>query len=921
MRLNYVLFVAMLSGTFGLAGCVSESAESLLASAKSQIERKDSSAAIIQLKNALQKDPSLAEARALLGKTLLESGDFTGADVELKKAQELGYDPDQVIPLLGKAMLAKGQADKVLAQFGNLNLGTPAAQADLNVVLATAYLTQGKREETNAAINVALQMDPTHIGAQLLRVRMLASGKDIKGASSAINQVIADAPENSEARQLKGEILNFEGQYEAALVAFKEALERDKKNIAAHNSILLILMAKPDIPAAEAQLKELAVAFPKNPLITYFGALIALEKGDIALANERAQQLLKQSPENVRALQLAGIIELRKGAVIQAEANLAKALQLAPDQERVRLLLAQTYLRAGDSARAIKVLQPLISSDESRWEAIALMAQAQLMAGDPTKAERYFSQAAKLNPGDTRSRTALALRHMAGGRVEQGFDELNAIAESDTGATADLALVSAYLRKQDYERALLAIEKLEKKQPKLPLATNLRAKTELQRGRRDQARAAFEASLKIDPSYVPSASGLAAMDLEDGKVEIARQRFEAMLTANPRNVKAGMALLALNAQTGMAKEDLLASVEKLIKANPSEVAPRGAQVSLHIERKDFKAALSAAQNGLAAIPDSIEMLDFLGRAQYLAGEFNQAASTYNKTATMQPNSPVPLMRLSEVYVAQKDFMSAAQSLKKALTINPDYLPAQRALIDVEVSSGRIKSAIGVAKSIQAQSGNEVVGLALEGELESKQRNWAAAAKAYRSALDKKASSELAMKLHRVLSVAGQPEEAARFERLWVKQHPKDAVFAYYLGDFYLANKDYEIAKHHYETVLKLAPNNAPALNNLAWLLSRSKDPAALNLALKATQLAPKEPAFMDTLAKIYASNGQLPKAIEIQKAAVAAGPNIAAHRMQLARYYMAANQKDLAKLELNQLAALGDSFRGHAEVRTMLASL
>jgi len=210
---------------------------------------------------------------------------------------------------------------------------------------------------------------------------------------------------------------------------------------------------------------------------------------------------------------------------------------------------------------------------------------------------------------------------------------------------------------------------------------------------------------------------------------------------------------------------------------------------------------------------------------------------------------------------------------------------------------------------------------LEGDLEASQRHWAAAAKAYRSALDKNPSTDLAIKLHRISLTAGQFDEALQFERIWVRRYPKDAIFIYHLGDVALGQKNFELARQRYEAVLSFAPENAAALNNLAWLLNRSKDATALNYALKATQLKPKEPAFMDTLAEIYAEKGQLPKAVEIQKAAVAASVDNDFYRLKLARYYLKVGQKDLAKLELDRLAVLGDSFRGQAEVRAMLSSL
>ena len=50
--------------------------DALLSSAKDYLAKNDRKAAVIQLKNALEKRPDFAEARFLLGQTLLGAGDI-----------------------------------------------------------------------------------------------------------------------------------------------------------------------------------------------------------------------------------------------------------------------------------------------------------------------------------------------------------------------------------------------------------------------------------------------------------------------------------------------------------------------------------------------------------------------------------------------------------------------------------------------------------------------------------------------------------------------------------------------------------------------------------------------------------------------------------------------------------------------------
>ena len=64
-----------------LAACT-ETPEGMVASAKEHLAKGDQKAAVIQLKNALQTNPALAEARFLLGKALLDSGDALAAGAQ-----------------------------------------------------------------------------------------------------------------------------------------------------------------------------------------------------------------------------------------------------------------------------------------------------------------------------------------------------------------------------------------------------------------------------------------------------------------------------------------------------------------------------------------------------------------------------------------------------------------------------------------------------------------------------------------------------------------------------------------------------------------------------------------------------------------------------------------------------------------------
>ena len=65
------LLLALAVVTTLLAGCGRDSSDELIKSAREHLAKNETQAAVIQLKNVLQKQPDSVEARFLLGKALL----------------------------------------------------------------------------------------------------------------------------------------------------------------------------------------------------------------------------------------------------------------------------------------------------------------------------------------------------------------------------------------------------------------------------------------------------------------------------------------------------------------------------------------------------------------------------------------------------------------------------------------------------------------------------------------------------------------------------------------------------------------------------------------------------------------------------------------------------------------------------------
>jgi putative PEP-CTERM system TPR-repeat lipoprotein len=679
-------------------------------------------------------------------------------------------------------------------------------------------------------------------------------------------------------------------------------------------------MQQDKLDDAATQLSELKQVAAGHPQVGYLEAQLAYRKKDYKLARELSQRLLLTAP-TPRTLELAGLVELQLNSLDKAEGYLAGAVRAAPDLRLARRLLVTTYLRSGQPAKALATLNDAMGRDGLDPSLFMVAGQAHLQNGDAKTAEEYFAKALRLDPTDARKQTALAVSHLARGETASALDELQSIAESDQGTSADLALISTALRRRDFAAALAAIARLEAKQPDKPLAADLRGRVQLAQKDAAAARKSFEQALVIDPSYFSAAAGLAALDMAEKKPDQARRRFENLLAANPKNGQALLALAELAVAQGAGTAEVAGLVNNAIQANPAEAPPRLMLIELYLAARDSKQALAAAQNAVTMLPNSPELLDALGRAQLQAGETNQAISTFGKLAAQKPLSPMPHLRLAAAHMTSKDAQAAEQSLRKALELKPGDAQIQRGLIFALLEQKRTQDAIEIARGVQKQRPKEGVGFVLEGDIRASLKDWDAAISAYRAGLRVEQATDLAIKLHAATMPTGKAGEGDRFAATWMSAHPKDAAFLTYLGDSALARKDYGAAERHYLAALQVRPDIASVLNNLAWISQQLHKPGGIAYAEKATALAPHQPAFMDTLAMLLSEKGDHARATALELKALGLQPANATFRLNLAKIYLAAGEKSQAKTELDAVAKLGDGHPLYPEASALLRTL
>jgi len=905
-----------------LAACGQPSPEKLLADGRAALQRGDAKTAVIQLKSFVQAAPTSAEGRTLLGQALLASQDPAGAVIELDRAKELGAKESDLAVALARALLASGRAKDVVDRLGGVNVPDPKQQAELRVEVAMALLEQGQFERAESAVASALRADAAHPVARLMSARFTASRGDVDAASRQVEALLAENPKNAAALQLKGELLLLGRKDTASAVpVFQAALAADPKYIPAHLALLNISAGSSDVPGYEKQVQAMQAALPKHPETMFAEIQLALAKNDLPGAKEKSEQLLLRVPDNSRALYLAGVTQLRARSLVVAEGHLSKAVQQAPEAVEPRRTLAQLHLDNGNAARALDVLSPLLTAVAPDPVALQIAGKAELQQGRVAQAEAYYKRAVAANPANTQARTALALAKIAKGDVQQGFSQLEGLASGEKDVEPDLTLIASHLARREFDKALKAVAALEAKAPELPISPALRGRILMQQGKLAEARRSFERAVEIDAKYYPGVAGLVELDGLERKWDAAATRLEAHLRDVPRNYAALLLLTQVRLAANAPPEVIRRTLEQAVQAQPADLQPRLLLIDFLLERRDLPAARAAAEQAVTAVPGRAELEDALGRVLLQVGDARQSMAAFAKVVALSPTSAQAYLRLGTAQLRAGDLTAGRTSLERARQLDPRSSDVTSAVLNLMLTERKFGEALALAREVQKSDPKNSFGFMMETDVHLNQRKLPEAITALREAFTRQPVSALAVRLHGLQVMADRTADAERFAADWLKSNPADADFISHLGSIDMQRSKFPLAEARYRKVIELQPANAVALNNLAWVLFQQGKPEGLQHARKAIELAPGEPALMDTLAATLRAAGQLPEAVEWQRKAVAASNGEPRYRMRLAELLIATGNPTQARDELKVLDALGENFAQRDKVLELLKSV
>ena len=898
------------------------SADRYVEEAKNYEKKGDNKSALIQLKNALQKNPDHTNARILLGDLYLHLGDGPSAENEYRKALNLGASKDLVLIKIAHALSMQGKFKMLLDETEPVT--NAALTPEMLTVRGDALTILKDKQHANEAFDLALKEQPNYPPALIGMAKLALVENNLEAANRYANQATSANPNDVESWLFKGKLLQFEGQPNDALNAYSTALKLQPDSVSALVAKANVEISTKQFAEARADLQTAIKLSPKNILANYQQAELDYFEGKNARAIESLEQLRKFAPRFLPAILLSGAVNMALGSPSQAEVFLIKYLEEMPNNIFALKLLARCQLNDGNPQLALETLEKALKNSNGKdSQLFSLLGEAALRTQNYRKGDDYFNQAIALAPTNPEFYTKLAINNLFKGNDPDAIKELeHAISLGDKNNTpkSTLILTMTYLKQHEVDKALETSRLLEQEQPTSPMVANIIGNIYLEKKDPDNARISYNKSLQLQPNYFPAVANLAMMDVSDKKFDEAKNRFLAILKTDKSNLDAQLELAKLSGMQGK-NDDAKKWLQQASTDHTDNILAGSALVDFYVNTRDDQKALTVARNLRSSHPDSADYLQLLARTQQATNDRQGAIDSLTKLAALHPESASDQLQVAVAYIQAGDDANASEVLKKTLIIDSDYYNAQIILADLESRHADYDSALHIARLLQSRDGRKADSFILEGNIEMRQKDFGAAARSFDTALRLKKRNDLLIKLHDALVQNKKEKEANEKILAWLKENPADNITRVYYATYLLSSQKSKAASiEQFLAALKYEPKNAMILNNLAWAYAQENNPQALSYAQQANQIASNDPQIMDTYGWILARKGDYAGALPLLQKSAKLMPQEGEIHYHYAYALNSSGNKTQARKELEQIIN-GKEFPSMGDAKNLFKQL
>jgi len=826
-------------------------------------DKKDVNAAVIELKNALQKNTNNADARALLGRIYAILGDGAAAEKELMRARDMGIPLRDIAIPLGESLLQQSKSDQLIERFQKGTYDTEELKAIKSVLIGEAYLQKQLYTGADKYFELALKNEVTKPRALLGKALVFLMNGDLDGAESLVNEAVSLAATDTKVWMTVADVHLAKNNSNEVLVAYEKVVENSHSNQdyfywIAMRGIMREYLKMADAPKAEQTFNKLKEAFPHQKVsadlvLTHLRAILVYQQGDYEKAAELANKVLSFQKNHLGSLLLLGTTEAIAERYQQAENMLSRFLLRQPSHLQARKMLAFVQSRNKHPDEAIRTLDPLVKGDSKPdVNTLALIASAAIQAGEVAQSSQYLTRALEQNPENVTLRFALVQSLLAQQNFDMAIHELSKMGGgSDIDLQVKLSMAEAYIKAKEYKAALDVLGELRVMVPDNPMPLSLQGTVHQLMGGMHQAKTMFVTALELDPGYTPATRSLAALAIQTGQVSEAELIYKKALEIEQIDAD-----ILFDYAQFLLKQEQLKQAEETIKRlkNYEQYKSQSAVMLARLYLKQRK--IGQAVSELKSVDDNANSAIYaeLGNAYMDQGEFNNALMSYQKLAEQESSSATAHYLVALALLALNDVDNAEASFTESLKLDENFIPALISMAEIAMAKNDLAVANSKISRINLiDPGNPRVVL-LNAKFAMQNNNPQLAATLYGGLYQLQERPALLKSWVQALWKAGQKKEVLVLLDKETVRKPDSSEAFFLKATAYEALGDHSKAVDSYRKVADLEPDNVAALNNLAWLLKDESPKLALKYAKSAYELSPDNLAIKDTLEVIQGLN-------------------------------------------------------------------
>jgi tetratricopeptide (TPR) repeat protein len=355
------------------------------------------SAALAQLRDAVNAWPRASEAHRLLGLAHLANEDADRGLAELKTAITLDASYERPRIDLARALFDSGQYGEAIAVLSAALAALPDS-GRARYLLGLSYQRQGNYDRAMEELAGAAALEPL-LGLNSIFQSLGAlrrSQQDYAGAIDAFSRRVALVPNDATAHHELAEMYFRVGRLDEALAEHTVALMLDPRRAASYVGVAQVYLRAgrfADAATAAKRATELATG-DKEARYVLATALLRLGRADEGNRELQEYQRLQaeataqqQRRFEIAALQRDATVSAANGDHARAVALLRKALEAQPGDPSAERDLGLALLRAGQAADAIPHLRAA-ATPGSAPEVHRHLAAAYDAAGQPEDGQR-----------------------------------------------------------------------------------------------------------------------------------------------------------------------------------------------------------------------------------------------------------------------------------------------------------------------------------------------------------------------------------------------------------------------------------------------------------------------------------------------------------------------------------------------------